>query len=73
MTNLEQSTFNILSEYIEKKGHDKCWYYPELFNQLLELYGVKSVEPELPPRKEFREGCMKFEDEMYGFDTIRIG
>ena len=72
MTALEQSTLQILNEYVSKKGHDKCWYYPDLFNKLIELYGIKSVEPELPSREEFVEGCMKFQDEMYGFDTIKV-
>ena len=56
-----------LNEWIDKQGHDRCWYYPELFRKLTNLFGLTpNPEPALPPRKEFEAGCFRYQDEEYG-------
>ena len=50
-----------------QQGHDACHYYPEVFKQIADILGieVKLAEPTIS-REEMREGCRKFEDEVYG-------
>jgi hypothetical protein len=57
----------VLREWLDKQGHDRCHYYPEIFNELSQLFGLKATkEAALPPRKEFEAGCARFADEEYG-------
>ncbi len=57
----------ILQEWIDKQGHDRCWYYPELFHQLCEVYVIKSEkQPALPSLEEFKAGCELYQLEQFG-------
>lgn len=64
----------IIQSWLDKQGHEKCWYYPELFRELATLFDLKpTVEPALPPRNEFKEGCSRYEEEIYiveGFNNL---
>lgn len=53
-------------EWVGKQGHDKCHYYPEIFRKIAETLGIEYVEPNLPPREEFRIFCQRYEREIYG-------
>jgi hypothetical protein len=56
----------LLQGWVDKQGHDRCWYYPEVFRELAALLGVKATVPEgLPPRPEFEVGCRRYQDEEY--------
>jgi len=58
------------AKWIDKQGHDRCWYYPDIFRQLCELFDVKiTVNPNLPPCKEFKAGCERYQEEEYGKST----
>lgn len=60
----------IIQEWVDKQGHDRCWYYPELFLKLADIFDVKmGVEPKLPPRTEFEEGCKRYQNDEYGTTT----
>ncbi len=66
MTKLDEVR-EIVQEWVDKKGHDKCHYYPELFKRIAEILEI-SINPldfELPPRPEFRKMCGKYEEELY--------
>lgn len=57
----------VIQQWMDAQGHDRCWYYPELFNQLVELFDIKSTkEPQLPPLEEFKEGCCRYQKEEFG-------
>jgi hypothetical protein len=57
----------MIHEWIGKQGHDRCWYYPDLFKKLASVFKISmKVEPQLPPRSEFEEGCRKYQAEQYG-------
>jgi len=56
----------ILQSWVDQQGHERCWYYPDVFNQLVELFEVKGGENGLPPRCEFEEGCRRYQEEQYG-------
>jgi len=57
----------ITQEWLNQQGHNRCWYYPELFAKLAETLGLQiTVDPALPPRPEFEEGCRKFQNEEFG-------
>lgn len=65
---IHKFTKQILTEWVQKQGHDRCWYYPELFEQLIQLYSL-----EVPPgakisRAEFEAGCKRFQDKEYQID-----
>jgi len=56
----------IVQEWLDQQGHDRCWYYPELFNRLVHELGLITMkEPRLPPREEFERACRKYADEQY--------
>lgn len=56
----------IIQEWIDKQGHERCWYYPDLFRKLAEIFEITpSIEPHLPPLEEFREGCKKYQTEEF--------
>jgi hypothetical protein len=57
----------VVEEWVGKQGHDQCHYYPDLFRRICEILKVP-IDPaimNLPPRAEFRQGCNKFEGELY--------
>ena len=57
----------VLQEWVNQQGHNRCWYYPDLFDRLVEITGITSqVNPQLPPREEFEAGCRKYQKEQYG-------
>jgi len=57
----------LLTEWAHKQHHDRCWYYPDVFDQLCDLLGVQRPErPALPPRCEFEQGCSRYQNEQYG-------
>jgi hypothetical protein len=57
----------ILQDWANKQGHERCHWHPEILQKLADLFGVEpTVEPELPPRAEFEEGCKRYQDEEYG-------
>lgn len=56
----------IIQEWVDKQGHDRCWYYPDLFRRLALIFDVKASEnPKLPPLDEFKKGCEKYQREEY--------
>ena len=56
-----------VQSWLDKQGHERCWYYPELFNQLASALGLKAaVAPGLPSHTEFVEGCKRYQAEEYG-------
>ena len=57
----------VIQEWIDKQGHDKCWYYPDLFRRLIDVFEIKqTMEQLLPPREEFLNvGCKRYEKEIY--------
>lgn len=57
---------SIIQEWVDQQGHNRCWYYPDLFKKLATLFKVEmSVDPSLPPRDEFELGCKKYQDEEF--------
>lgn len=55
----------IIQSWVNKRGHDRCWYYPDLFRQLADLFGIETQDPGLPPEEEFRAGCERYRKEEY--------
>lgn len=49
----------------EARGHDRCW---ELDAALYRAAGLEPGNEQLPPREEFRAGCLRYEAERYGSD-----
>lgn len=66
MNDREAQAKRALLDYIHKQGHDACWYYPDIFNELCIIFDIPIPKRILPPRAEFKFGCEKFRDEMYG-------
>jgi hypothetical protein len=60
------SVKKIIREWLDQQGHDRCWYYPDIFNRLVRELELKPTkEPALPAREEFERGCRKYADEQY--------
>lgn len=45
----------------DAKGHNLCWYVPELWNLLPEQVTPK---PKVPPREEFLANCAMYRDSL---------
>jgi hypothetical protein len=59
----------ILREWLNQQRHNRCWYYPDVFNRLAECLGVEAtIGPDLPSLEEFRDGCRRYQDEQYRGD-----
>ena len=75
MTDLEEKAIeakSIIQEWVDKQGHERCWYYPKLFVRLAEIFEVRcSREPYLPSLEEFREGCERYQGEEYNIEDKR--
>ena len=57
---------NVISEWDGKQGHDRCWYYPDLFERIANIVGVQlNNAPVLPTRSEFEEGCRRFQNQEF--------
>ena len=56
----------IIQEWVDKQGHERCWYYPELFKELADLFEIEQTEEsKLPPLREFEAGCKRYQKEEY--------
>lgn len=57
---------SILHAWLSKQGHERCWYYPELFHRLCAALAVQyDGERALPAREEFEDGCRRYQQEQY--------
>lgn len=57
----------VLQSWVDQQKHGRCWYYPDIFNRLCEIFEVTPTnEPNLPSRIQFEIGCKYFQDEQYG-------
>lgn len=62
-----QEARRLLQEWLDQQGHERCWYYPDIFRQLCRVLEVtESREPRLPNREEFAAGCRRYQEEEYG-------
>lgn len=62
----------IIQGWVDQQGHERCWYYPDLFNQLVKVFGIQPTkEPKLPPLEEFKEGCRKYQVEEYKLNETK--
>lgn len=61
-----EAAIMILESWLNKQGHDRCFWHPEVLQMLANVYGLKQTVPsELPPIEEFRLGCALFTNEEY--------
>ncbi len=72
MSKLEEQCLEakkIVQEWVDQQGHNRCWYYPELFRQLVDVFEIQpSKDPCLPSLSEFKEGCERYQKEEYGLE-----
>jgi hypothetical protein len=63
---LASATHKLVAEIANRQGHNICWWLPELFGKLCELYGIQPTTPmRLPSEREFEGGCNLFRRELY--------
>lgn len=63
----------LVQSWLNKQGHDRCWYYPEIFQQIAEILNIDIEEDQkLPSLLEFREGCRKFQEKEYKLASQEI-
>lgn len=57
----------LLTAWIAKRGHDRCWHQPEIFTELCLAVGlpIPTMTHDLT-REEFASGCARYQDELYG-------
>lgn len=61
-----EKTKEAIQEWMNQQGHNRCWYYPDIFKKLASLHSLEQTTPSnLPPLEEFKEGCTKYQSEEY--------
>lgn len=60
----------LVREWIERQGHEKCWYYPETLRAIAEVLDIKYADPTMVSEEEFRRGCARYQEEIYHTPTI---
>jgi UDP-glucose 6-dehydrogenase len=60
-----EDTRSLLLELANRQGHDRCWWNPEILQQLFAIHEIVVPSPILPTESEFREGCNTFTEELY--------
>jgi hypothetical protein len=56
----------VVQVWLDNQVHDRCWYYPDLFNVIASNIGIEANAPaHLPPRAEFEDGCRRYQCEQY--------
>lgn len=64
----------ITQAWLDKQGHDRCWYYPDLFREIAKTLGLKpSKLPALPSLPQFQEGCRRYQREEYRGSAVSDG
>jgi hypothetical protein len=54
-----------IKEWINKQGHDSCWYYPEIFREICKELDIDpNIIPTIP-QDEFDKGCKRYQDELF--------
>ena len=60
----------LIQTWLDKQGHDSCWYYPDIFNQIADELNIKRTIPSLRPSlEEFKKGCDKYAYDFYLNDS----
>lgn len=61
-----QAAQAVIQEWLDQQGHDRCWYYPDLFRRLAVIFELSMTkDPALPPLDEFKKGCERYQGEEY--------
>lgn len=61
-----QKATNSLQKWVNKQGHDKCWYYPDIFLELCQIFDIEPhSHPNLPSPEDFNKGCLRYQKEIY--------
>lgn len=60
----------VLQTWIDKQSHERCWWFPEILTELTQILDIEMTkQPCLPSRKEFEEGCKRYQEEQYKCST----
>lgn len=56
----------LLQNWTSKQGHERCWYYPDVFDQLHVTLGLElpARRPTIP-QDQFEAGCLEFQRSEY--------
>ena len=55
-----------VEEWVNKQGHDRCWFYPEIFIRIKNILEIRDCpNPSLPPLEEFEKGCKRYQLEEF--------
>lgn len=58
----EQEAKELIQSWANKEGHDRCWYYPDIFESLADHFQVENNNHALlPTLEEFECGCDKYQ------------
>ena len=69
----------LIREWMTKKGGEACWYYPDIFEQIGRKLGMEiTLDAPTISHEDFRDGCMRFAEQVYigsrnHDDGIRVG
>lgn len=55
----------LVQEWVDKQSHDKCWYYPDIFEAICKELDIEITNKNLPSAEEFKLGCEKYRTDIY--------
>lgn len=65
--NLKQA----VQAWINKQGHNACWFYPEIFGYIAGTLGLSYPDMHMPSEQDFQDGCKRFTKQIYGTSSAR--
>ena len=55
----------VLQDWVDKQGQERCWYYPDKFTELAEILDVPITKVPPPSVPQLRRLCRRYQDEQY--------
>lgn len=58
----------VLKSWFLKEGHEKCWYYPDIFNKIVSILDIDLSRfwYNVPSKEDFCRGCERYQKDLYG-------
>ena len=55
----------LINTWVNKTGHHKCWYYPDIFKEIAETLNISIEQTPTVKLEDFRNGCYAYTCDLY--------
>lgn len=63
----------LIQKWVNKQGHDACWYYPDIFEEIMSVLKMKKIKKKLPTIEKFDKGCKQYQKEIFKMKIPKLG